>query len=123
MLRRIGLLMMVMMMGSCGNTVRYQENRGYYIEGLETKIAQLEVGKTSMAKVEELFGSPSVVYEKVEGDGIKYLYINYQMQTYFIKHPEVVDRKMLVFTFDRQQVLTDFSGVVPANYPVSNGDK
>ncbi len=71
-------------------------------------LAELEIGALDKRQVEEMFGSPSSV--STFGNENWY-YISERTETTAFYAPEVVDRKVVVISFDDKGVIRDFASL------------
>lgn len=71
-------------------------------------LAELEIGALNKRQVEEMFGSPSSV--STFGNENWY-YISERTETTAFYAPEVVDRKVVVISFDDKGVVRDFASL------------
>ena len=71
-------------------------------------LAELEIGSLNKRQVEEMFGSPSSV--STFGDENWY-YISERTETTAFYAPEVIDRKVVVISFDDKGVVRDFASL------------
>ncbi len=71
-------------------------------------LAELEIGALNKRQVEEMFGSPSSV--STFGSENWY-YISERTETTAFLAPEVVDRKVVVISFDDKGVIRDFASL------------
>jgi len=79
-------------LSACGNTVQIRGNNPE-----PEDIAQIEPGVHSRQDVMDLLGSPSTVSTFEDS---KWYYIGQKTQKFAFLRPEVLDRKVLVVTFD-----------------------
>lgn len=104
------LCMSMLMLNACSSN-KQLESRGYYLGGIDLKLAQLKIGSTTETEAKKILGSPTLAYASVDKPGNSWIYVNYQVRKYLFKHQRIVERKMLKLQFNSQGILIDFTGV------------
>lgn len=87
------------------------ENHGYYLGGIESKLAQLKLGQTTQAEAQKILGSASLSYRSVQDTGDIWVYVNYQIRKYLFKRPKVIKRQMFKLTFDNRDILQEVTPI------------
>lgn len=89
----------LLLIAAAGCTPLYK-NYGYV--PFEEDLAELVVGVDTRADVEEVVGVPTTSGLLAEGD---YYYVRSRVRSYGVQRPEVIDREVVVISFDESGTL------------------